>query len=210
MVVDSKAHWDQVYQTKAPTAVTWYQPHAELSLRLIRGSGNQLDDPIIDVGGGASSLVDDLLVDGFRAVTLLDISSIAIEVAQGRLGGRSKQVTWVEGDVTTVDLPRAHYGVWHDRAVFHFLTCAEDRRRYVARVLQSVRPGGHVIIATFALDGPSRCSGLDVVRYSPVTLQQELGSRFSLVNSVDELHHTPFGTDQKFVYCVWRRELNGA
>ncbi|HEX6386452.1 MAG TPA: class I SAM-dependent methyltransferase, partial [Anaerolineae bacterium] len=159
----------------APTKVSWYQEHPQLSLHFIQRTGVDLARRIIDVGGGASTLVDELLAHGFRRVTVLDISPAALRVAQQRLGKRAAAVTWREADVTRTTLPARTYDVWHDRAVFHFLTDAEDRRRYVEAVQHAVRPGGHVIVATSSLDGPTHCSGLEVVRYDSQGLHQEFG-----------------------------------
>lgn len=202
--MQSKAHWDHVYSTKPVDAVSWYQPHAEQSLALIRGTGTARSGAIIDVGGGASTLVDDLLAEGYTDLTVLDLSAAALESARRRLGPRAGLVTWLEGDVTAVELPAHHYDVWHDRAVFHFLTEEEDRKAYVASVLRSVKPLGHVIVATFAEDGPSQCSGLPVVRYSPEQLHAEFGTAFALLKQEREAHHTPLGTVQKFIYCYCR------
>jgi len=173
---------------------------------MIQQTGIALDEPIIDVGAGASTLVDHLLEMNYQNITLLDLSAEALQVAQSRLGERSGTLTWLEGDVTTVSLPEHHYSGWHDRAVFHFLTDADARQRYIEQVSRSVRPGGHVIVATFALDGPEKCSGLDVVRYDAVSLHGEFGEQFKLVWNTNETHHTPWGTEQQFVYCYCRTQ----
>lgn len=203
--MQSREHWERVYSTKATTAVSWFQEHAENSLRLIQTTGVSLDAPIIDVGGGASTLVDDLLSHGFSNLTVLDLSVAALHAAQARLGERASQVTWIEADVGSADLPEQGFEVWHDRAVFHFLTEPQERQAYVANVLRSVRPGGHVIVATFAEDGPTQCSGLPVMRYSADELHAEFGQPFSLQQHTKESHHTPFGTVQQFTYCYCRR-----
>jgi SAM-dependent methyltransferase len=203
--MNAKAHWENIYQTKEPTQVSWFQAHAAISLELIRGCGIQPEEPIIDIGGGTSTLVDDLLANGYQAITVLDISGQALRLARRRLGAQAGRVTWLEGDITEVSLAPETYAVWHDRAVFHFLTQPAERQRYIERARQAVRPGGFVIVATFAVDGPSRCSGLDVVRYSPESLQAEFGSDFELVDRVEETHHTPAGAEQKFMYCCCRR-----
>jgi 2-polyprenyl-3-methyl-5-hydroxy-6-metoxy-1,4-benzoquinol methylase len=200
-----KTHWNQIYEKKAPTQVSWYQEHAQFSLQFIRNTGIQKADPLIDVGGGASTLVDDLVADGFENITVLDISAKALKVARERLGERAKRINWIEADITQANLLHQYYAVWHDRAVFHFLTQTEDRRRYVDLVRHSVHPGGHVIVATFAADGPERCSGLEVMRYSPERLHSEFGDEFEVVDSTHETHHTPFGTEQKFIYCYCRK-----
>ena len=200
-----KNHWEHVYATKKTESVSWFQVHAEQSMRLIRGTGVPYSAGIIDVGGGASTLVDDLLSSGYCAVSVLDLAAAALSVAKARLGERASQVQWTEGDITKVLLPVHAFDVWHDRAVFHFLTSKEDREAYVDTVLRSVKPGGHVIVATFAEDGPIQCSGLPVMRYGPSKLHAEFGSPFSLVRHEREEHHTPFGTVQKFVYCYCRK-----
>lgn len=200
-----KNHWEHVYATKKTESVSWFQEHAEQSMRLIRGTGVPYSAGIIDVGGGASTLVDDLLSSGYCAVSVLDLAAAALSVAKTRLGERASEVQWTEGDITKVLLPVHAFDVWHDRAVFHFLTSKEDREAYVDTVLRSVKPGGHVIVATFAEDGPIQCSGLPVMRYGPSELHAEFGSPFSLVQHEREEHHTPFGTVQKFVYCYCRK-----
>jgi SAM-dependent methyltransferase len=200
-----KQHWEKVYATKDPREVGWYQPHLEKSLQLIRDSGARPDGRIIDVGGGASTLVDDLLKAGYRSVTVLDISAAALEKTKARLGLLAKEVIWIEADITRANLPRHHYDVWHDRAVFHFLTDPEDRRRYVELVRHAVKPDGHVILACFGPKGPVQCSGLDIVRYDPEGLHSEFGGGFRLVKSLTENHVTPFGTEQQFIYCYCRK-----
>ena len=203
-VMQMKTHWEQVYTSNPATEVSWFQEHSALSLQLIQGTGIGKAGRIIDVGGGASTLADDLLARGFGNITVLDISAAALHTAQERLGPHASQVVWMEADITTVRLPRHSYDIWHDRAVFHFLTRAEDRMRYVEAVRLAVRPGGYVIVATFAPDGPSQCSGLDTVRYSPDTLHDEFGAAFELVESTHEAHVTPFSTEQRFIYCSFR------
>jgi len=204
--MNKKTHWEHIYETKAPTQVSWYQEHARYSLQFIQNTGAQKTDHIIDIGAGASTLVDDLLAAGFQQISVLDISATALQLARQRLGSRAVDVHWIEADITQANLPQQAYDVWHDRAVFHFLTQSSDRQRYVAAVRQSVRKGGHVIIATFAPDGPDRCSGLEVMRYSPKNLHGEFGNGFELVDSTYETHHTPFGKEQKFIYCYCRKE----
>ena len=201
-----KTHWEHIYETKAPTQVSWYQEHAQYSLQFIQNAGAQKTDHIIDVGGGTSTLVDDLLAAGFQHISVLDVSGTALQLARQRLGARAVDVNWIEADIMQADLPQQAYDVWHDRAVFHFLTQAADRQRYIDTAQKSVRKGGHVIIATFAPDGPDHCSGLEVVRYSPESLHEEFGKDFELVNSTYETHRTPFGTEQKFIYCYCRVE----
>jgi SAM-dependent methyltransferase len=203
--MDYKKHWANIYTTKQPDEVSWYQFEPTYSLDLIDASGIGLDAPIIDVGAGASTLVDHLLARGYTDVTLLDISGEALATTRQRLGANSELVHWIEDDATTARLPEAHFALWHDRAVFHFLTDPDVRARYVAQVLRSVKPGGHVIVATFATDGPEKCSGLEVVRYDADSLHGAFGSPFELVNTLREIHQTPWGSEQRFVYCYCRR-----
>jgi ubiquinone/menaquinone biosynthesis C-methylase UbiE len=206
--VQSKEHWEQVYSTKSTDSVSWYQEHADHSLELIESAGVAHADSIIDVGGGASTLVDDLLAKGYRDITVLDLSAAALRSVKERLGAKGNSVTWLAADITKVELPFHAYDVWHDRAVFHFLTLPEDRHAYVKAVLRSVKPGGHVIVATFAEDGPLQCSGLPVMRYSAPDLHGEFGSAFTLISHGNELHHTPFGTTQQFTYCYCRKSAS--
>jgi len=201
-------HWERVYSTKAPDAVSWYQRHADHSLELIEATGVSPTASIIDVGGGASTLVDDLLSRNYLDITVLDLSAAALSAAQERLGARAGSVTWLQSDITRAELPRHAFDVWHDRAVFHFLTAPEDRRAYIQAVLRSVKPGGHVIVATFAKDGPLQCSGLPVMRYSAPQLHSEFGEAFTLISHEREEHHTPFGTTQQFTYCHCRKSAS--
>ena len=205
MTKQSESHWNSIYSTKAPDAVSWYAPHLDTSLQLIKRVAPKWP-AIIDVGGGESTLVDDLLAEGYRYLTVLDISAEAIEVAKKRLGVLEMYINWRVGDITKVDLPRNYYDVWHDRAVFHFLTNEDDRRAYVERVAYAMKPGGHVIVATFGPEGPTKCSGLDVVRYDANALHAEFGKAFRLLKSRTELHKTPWGAEQQFLYCLCRVE----
>jgi SAM-dependent methyltransferase len=200
--MDRKSHWEEIYRNKLPTQVSWYQPHALRSLDLIRRVSPPPDGAIIDVGGGASTLIDDLLDVGYHDLTVLDLSATALGKARARLGTRANTVRWVEADVLSASLPKTGYSVWHDRAAFHFLTAPADRARYVAQVRQAVRVGGWVLVATFADDGPTRCSGLEVARYSPQALYAEFGPPFQLLASEREEHVTPAGVRQAFVYCL--------
>lgn len=201
-----KTHWEKVYKSRAMDEVSWYQPHLDVSLALIDAAAPDRGGAIIDVGGGEATLVDDLVARGYRDVSVLDISPAAIEVARSRLGASAASVTWITGDITDVELEAGRYDVWHDRAVFHFLTRAEDRAAYVRQVGRAVRPGGHVIVATFGPEGPEKCSGLDVVRYEAGALHGEFGPGFRLLDSVTEVHETPWGTPQQFLYCFCRVE----
>lgn len=204
--MQSREHWERVYRTKGPGRVSWFQEHARQSVELIRQTGAPTNAAIIDVGGGASTLVDDLLTEGYSNLTVLDLSAAALSAAQDRLGERAAGVSWLLGDVTRFDFPIHAYDVWHDRAVFHFLTTPQEREAYVRAVLRAVKPGGSVIVATFAEDGPEQCSGLPVMRYSADALHAEFGAPFTLLRHEREEHHTPFGTVQKFIYCLCRKE----
>lgn len=206
--MDRKQHWEQVYSTKTSDSVSWFQEHAELSLRLIHNTGLSRRAAIIDVGGGASTLVDDLVAESYSDLTVLDLSSSAISVAKQRLGKHAEAMDWIVGDITLAEFPVHRFDIWHDRAVFHFLTNPNDRHAYVERVMRSVRPGGHVIIATFAEDGPEQCSGLPVIRYRPESLHAEFGDAFLLVEHQQEVHNTPSGSNQQFVYCYCRKGNN--
>jgi ubiquinone/menaquinone biosynthesis C-methylase UbiE len=203
--MQSKDHWEKVYTTKPTDAVSWFQPHADLSLDIIRSTRMGCDAAIIDVGGGASTLVDDLVANGYTDLTVLDLSGAALNAARQRLGTQESKVRWIEADITKVDLPANRYDIWHDRAVFHFLTDPADRATYVQTVLRSVKPGGHVIVATFGEDGPLQCSGLPVMRYSADELHDQFGAAFQLLDHREEKHHTPSGAVQQFVYCYCRR-----
>lgn len=202
----TKAHWEDVYRSRAVDEVSWYRPHLDVSLSLIENAAPDHGNAIIDVGGGEATLVDDLVARGYGDVTVLDISQAAIDVARARLGPAAAPVRWITGDITQVELEAAHYDLWHDRAVFHFLTKAEDRAAYVRQVARAVKPGGHVIVATFGPEGPEKCSGMDVVRYDAGSLHGEFGAKFRLLDSVTELHETPWGTPQQFMYCFCRVE----
>jgi 2-polyprenyl-3-methyl-5-hydroxy-6-metoxy-1,4-benzoquinol methylase len=206
--MDSKAHWDRVYQTNAPERVSWYQADPKVSLGLIRQAVPDTNAAIIDVGGGASTLVDGLVHAGYRRLTVLDVSRVALRAAQARLGAAVAAVNWIAADILQAQLGAGRFDLWHDRAVFHFLTSPRDRQRYMEKVRAALSPGGHVLIATFAPDGPSRCSGLDVARYSPEALHAELGSGFRLVKSVQEEHSTPSGKTQPFTYGLWQAEVS--
>ena len=200
--MDRKQHWDEVYAEKAEDTVSWFQVHLDLSLELIRAAGTAPADPVIDVGGGASRLVDHLLHAGYRDLTVLDIAAAALERAGTRLGPAALKVQWLVADVTRWQ-PARLYRLWHDRAVFHFLIEAAERAAYLANLRRALAPGGHAIIASFALDGPERCSGLPVQRYSPESLAAELGPAFRLTGRRAESHLTPAGRVQQFQYSVF-------
>jgi ubiquinone/menaquinone biosynthesis C-methylase UbiE len=199
-----KDHWESIYGTKSENEVSWFQASPSVSLNLIARKGTGTDSKIIDIGGGASRLVDALFERGFTQVTVLDIAEAALDQARRRLGTHATSVTWICADITRWK-PDALYDVWHDRAVFHFLTEAQERAAYKEALRAGLRPGGTAIIATFALDGPERCSGLPIVRYSPETLAMELGPAFRLLDSTSENHLTPFATVQKFQFSRFRR-----
>ena len=198
-------HWDDVYRDKNATEVSWYRAHLETSLALVAVTGAGFDSHVIDVGGGASTLVDDLLAAGYAQVTVLDLAASALASAQTRLGTQAANIDWRVANVLDAEFALHRFDVWHDRAVFHFLTKADDRARYVAQVRHAVKPGGHVIVGSFGPGGPLQCSGLDVVCYSPGTLHGEFGVPFELVKSTREDHRTPGGKMQEFVYCYCRK-----
>jgi SAM-dependent methyltransferase len=200
----SREHWEAIYTEKSPTDVSWYQSEPALSLQLIMTAAPERDRAILDVGGGASTLVDALLEQRYAHVTVSDISEAALHRARSRVGAAAAGVEWRRADILEDDLPGDSFDVWHDRAVFHFMTTAEDRARYLQQALSALRMGGTLILATFAQDGPQRCSGLDTMRYSPEMLAEELRG-FDLVESVRETHVTPSGVEQRFQYCVFRK-----
>jgi len=203
--MDAKTHWESVYADRAPNAVSWYRPHLETSLALIeRAANGNKSASIIDVGGGESTLVDDLIGRGCEQITVLDVSQVAIEVTKKRLGRAAEQVRWITADITQVQAEESFCDVWHDRAVFHFLTAAEQQIAYVRNVAKTVKPGGHVIVSTFGPEGPTKCSGLEVMRYDAESLHSQFGVRFRLIESSKELHHTPLGSTQQFLYCYCR------
>lgn len=205
-----REHWESMYATKAATEVSWYQREPTLSVQLIRQVAPDRAAAIIDIGGGASTLVDSLLSLGYSAITVVDIAANALAAARTRLGPESERVRWIAGDALSLDLPDHSIDVWHDRAVFHFLISPDDRRRYVAQVRRLVRPHGHVIIATFAEDGPTKCSGLPVARYDATQLHGEFGDDFRLLTTLREEHVTPSGGRQLFRYCLCSFEPKAA
>ena len=199
--MDVQAHWERIYSQKSADEVSWYRPHLETSLALIAQAASSPSASIIDVGGGESTLVDDLLARGYADITVLDISQTAIDANRERLGKAAERLRWLVADITQVELAPASYEVWHDRAVFHFLTEPRDRVAYIRQAARVVKPGGHVIVSAFGLEGPVKCSGLEVVRYDTESLHAEFGARFRLIESSKELHQTPLGTTQQFLYC---------
>lgn len=201
----SQSHWEQVYSSKAPDAVSWYAPHLAESLAYISQTGVGPEAAIVDVGGGESTLVDDLLDAGYRNIEVLDLSAHALEVCKTRLGERAAQVSWRVGDVLALEFAPQSVDIWHDRAVFHFLTDPAQRQRYVEQVLKALKPGGFAIVGTFGPEGPTQCSGLPVARYSSDGLHAEFGAPFQLLDHATSLHTTPWGSTQQFVYCFCRR-----
>jgi SAM-dependent methyltransferase len=204
--MEPKSHWEHVYEQKAPDAVSWYSPHLAKSLGYIGQTGLPLTASIIDVGGGESTLVDDLLQAGYSDVTVLDISERALQVDRDRLGARQHLVKWIAADVLRHDFPEGAYDIWHDRAVFHFMTDEAQRRQYVRQVLRALKPNGFAIVGAFGPQGPTQCSGLPVARYGAEELHDEFGARFLLMDHTVDVHTTPWGTPQQFVYCFCRRE----
>lgn len=203
--MERKSHWENVYQQVDCSRVSWFRPHLELSLQLIDSIALPHSAQIIDIGGGCSTLVDDLLGRGFTKITVLDISSHAIQLAKQRLGDRSQHVTWIEADITTAQLSEKRYDLWHDRAVFHFLTAPEDRKAYVLTAQRALKPGAHMIIATFSPEAPPKCSGLDVVRYTSSSLSREFADNFELVEALEQEHRTPSGVRQPYIYCHFKK-----
>jgi ubiquinone/menaquinone biosynthesis C-methylase UbiE len=201
----AKDHWQSVYATKRPDEVSWYRPHLDISLAFVRSAGLSPDARIADIGGGASTLVDDLVAQGFRNVAVVDIAATALEVARNRLGDRADDVQWIEGDVTRSLFAPSSIDFWHDRAVFHFLVDPEARAAYLEQVTRAVRPGGRVLVATFGLDGPEHCSGLPTMRYDPAGIKATFGDQFEKLDQAAELHQTPWGKEQSFVYCFCKR-----
>ena len=213
MTTESRqAHWERVYTSKRENEVSWFEENPAPSLDLIAKAGATAASAVIDVGGGASRLVDALIEKGFRAVTVLDLSEAALAAAEARLGGRADPVRWVVADVTMWEPRAAAFDVWHDRATFHFLTGERDRAAYVARLTKAVKPGGCAVIATFAPDGPERCSGLPVARYDAQSLGRAIGGAFDLVETLRHEHRTPWGSEQRFQFSLFRRAslLDGA
>ena len=200
-----KTHWQNIYRERTPSEVSWYQKKPQLSLDLIHDAGVNEDDAIIDIGGGASVLVDHLVEQGFRHLAVLDISATALNQTKQRLGPAAEQIEWFETDVTSFQAPH-QYDIWHDRAVFHFLTDASDRKQYVKTLKQSLKPGGNLILAAFAIGGPTKCSGLDIVQYDTEKLIAELGSGFTLVEETSETHITPSKQEQQFAYFRFVRD----
>jgi SAM-dependent methyltransferase len=202
--MDTKEHWEQVYTGKPSHRLGWYKPRLQTSLEWIGALGLEPDEPIIDVGGGASTLIDDLIAAGHSAITVIDIAEPALELLRSRLGGKSAAVNWLCGDITRIELPENAFALWHDRAVFHFLTETSQRERYRENLCRALQPGGHLIIGTFAPEAPPRCSGLPVQRYDLELLCDTLGTAFELRRHQKEMHVTPGGVEQMYLYCEFR------
>lgn len=196
---DKKNHWQNVYQQKQTTAVSWFQAKPVISLELIASCKLDKSELIIDVGGGASVLVDHLLIQGYTQLAVLDISAAALSASQQRLGADADAVQWVESDITAYH-PQRQVALWHDRAVFHFLTEVTERQNYVRALKHALVPNGHLIIASFAIGGPEQCSGLPIVQYDAAKLSAQLGEGFSLLEERTEKHITPAGREQEFAY----------
>ena len=202
--MDRKQHWNHVFQTKAEHDVSWFESLPETSLQLLEAAGMDTDTCVLDVGGGDSRLVDHLAARGMNCLAVLDVSGAALARARSRLGSLAGVPTWLEADVAG-EWTLKPMDIWHDRAVFHFLTSPDDRQRYRLHLLQTLKPGGSAIVATFSLDGPETCSGLPVQRYSPDALSAELGPELAMVQALPHIHTTPWGSPQSFVYCRFRR-----
>ncbi len=203
--MDLREHWEKLYLTNPPEKLGWYKPHLETSLKWIRELNLGECANIIDIGGGASTLVDDLLKNGYRSITVVDLSKKALKLAKERLGEKAESVVWLNEDITSFSLAASHYDLWHDRAVFHFLTAPEQRQKYRNNLLKALRLGGHLIIAAFAPEAPPKCSGLPVERYNADKLEWTLGPEFELKRHDKELHVTPGGVEQMYVYCYLQR-----
>ena len=203
--MDRRRHWQRVWSEKSPTGVSWYSPRLDLSLELIRAAAPP-PASVVDVGGGASTLVDDLVRLGYGPIAVLDVAGEALEIARARLGASAREVDWIVADVVDAPLPVAAWDAWHDRAVFHFLLDPAERAAYAERLAACVRPGGHAVVATFADDGPDRCSGLEVARYDERSLARELSAGFVMRRAVRHVHVTPRGVPQSFLYGLFQRE----
>lgn len=203
--MDRKDHWEQVYSTRMAEKLGWYKPRLETSLAWIEELGLDRDAPIIDIGGGASTLVDDLVDEGFESIAVLDIAESALTASKKRLGRQSELVMWLNGDVTTYPLPQNRFELWHDRAALHFLIEPADQQAYRDNLLNTLRPGGHLIIGVFSPAAPPKCSGLPVQRYDHEQLSNLLGDAFEIVRHHEEMHTTPAGVEQTYLYCQFRR-----
>ncbi len=203
MKEDMKKHWENIFNTKKFNEVSWYQQNPKTSINLILSTNPSKDSCIIDIGGGDSNLVDNLLDLDFKNIYVLDISLKALEKSQKRLGEKAKTVKWIESDIREFET-EDKFDIWHDRAVFHFLTSEEDINKYVKLVSKLLKQGGYLIIATFSLKGPEKCSGLNIKKYSKDSMKEVFGKKFKLIKSLEEIHHTPFQTTQCFIYNIFK------
>lgn len=206
--MSQRDHWELAYMSSPPDKLGWFQPHLETSLHWIKELNLNENANIVDVGGGASTLVDDLLNEKYRSITVVDISKRALGITKKRLGERAELVTWLEEDITSAILAERHYDLWHDRAVFHFLTTSAQRQQYMNNLLKALKPAGHFVIGVFAPEAPPKCSGLPVERYSADKLERELGEEFELIRQEKELHITPGGVEQMYLYCHFRKSAH--
>ncbi len=204
-MMGKKKHWQRIYSSGSTDRVGWYTPHLKTSISWINDLDLAADDPVIDIGGGASTLVDDLLDTGHSDISVLDLSARAMSIVKERLGNRASSVSWFQGDVTKTELPSRHFGLWHDRAVFHFLVEPGQRQQYRDKLLDALKAGGYFIIGTFDQDAPPQCSGLPVQRYSVEMLRSVFGEEFKLQRQHKEIHHTPSGVEQSYLYCLFQR-----
>ena len=198
-------HWEEIYSTRSASQVGWYAAHLETSIKWITELKLAPEDPLIDIGGGASTLVDDLLKSGHRNLTVLDLSRRALQLSQQRLNQQSSAITWLNGDVTEIELPPKYFCMWHDRAVFHFLIEAEAQQKYRDAMLKTLKIGGYFLIGTFSPDAPPQCSGLPVQRYTSDLLGKIFGKEFELKRQQNEIHYTPSGVEQAYIYCLFLR-----
>jgi len=198
-------HWEEIYSTRSASQVGWYAAHLETSIKWITELKLAPEDPLIDIGGGASTLVDDLLKSGHRNLTVLDLSRRALQLSQQRLNQQSSAITWLNGDVTEIELPPKYFCMWHDRAVFHFLIEAEAQQQYRDAMLKTLKIGGYFLIGTFSPDAPPQCSGLPVQRYTSDLLGKIFGKEFELKRQQNEIHYTPSGVEQAYIYCLFLR-----
>lgn len=201
--MDSKSHWQNIYTDKNSNQLSWFQEHAEMSLHIFKKNVHNRNTQIIDIGAGTSTLLDDLLQSGYSKIDVLDISAEALQISQQRIKSlqTNAKINWIQANILETNLPHHHYDIWHDRAVFHFLTKQQDREHYIQKLMYALKPGGKVIISTFGPDGPLECSGLPIVRYSHDSLHNEFGLRFELLEHGEDEHQTPSGSIQKFIYC---------
>lgn len=203
--MSGRDHWDNIYIAKSPSDVSWFSPHLEKSLELILELGLPQSARILDVGGGASTLPDDLLARGFGDLTVLDISARALQVSKDRLAAQARKVKWIEADILSAPLESGRYDLWHDRAMFHFLTRPADREAYLRAAAGALRPGGYALVATFGPQGPTRCSDLETARYSPESLRLEWADGFELKQHSLQDHRTPRAAHQQFLYCLFQK-----